>query len=143
MKGCCIYLNLKINIDNGNKSTKNRILKRKTLMQKIGTHLYVSHAKAQKNLNIPLFFGLLTIMNSLIRYGLYFVVGFSVLAFGAAEEVSRLRKATSCQGGQRSGKNRGRRSGVTLVKYAKLNPFGCSCGAIPPGKLRSSLACPS
>ena len=42
-------------------------------------------AKAQKNLNIPLFFGLLTIMNSLIKYGLYFVVAFSVLAFGAAE----------------------------------------------------------
>ena len=43
-------------------------------------------AKAQKNLNIPLFFGLLTIMNSLIKYGLYFVVVFSALAFGAAED---------------------------------------------------------
>jgi|LGVF01.2.fsa_nt_gb hypothetical protein len=44
-------------------------------------------AKAQKNLNTHLFFGLLTItiMNSLIKYGLYFVVAFSVLAFGAAE----------------------------------------------------------
>lgn len=44
-----------------------------------------NRAKAQKNLNTHLFFGLLTIMNSLIKYGLYFVVAFSVLVFGAAE----------------------------------------------------------
>ena len=45
-----------------------------------------NRAKAQKNLNTHLFFGLLTIMNSLIKYGLYFVVAFSVLVFGAAED---------------------------------------------------------
>ena len=45
-----------------------------------------NRAKAQKNLNTHLFFGLLTTMNSLIKYGLYFVVAFSVLVFGAAED---------------------------------------------------------
>ena len=31
MKGHCIYLSLNANIDNGNKSTKNRILRRETI----------------------------------------------------------------------------------------------------------------
>ena len=56
-------------------------------------------AKAQKNLNTHLFFGLLTIMNSLIKCGLYFVVAFSVLAFGAAED-GKGQRSRQKDGGQ-------------------------------------------
>jgi hypothetical protein len=52
----------------------------------IGDEWMTQRHKKNQNLNTPMFFGLLTIMNRLIKCGLYFVVAFSVLAFGAAED---------------------------------------------------------
>ena len=83
-----------------------------------------------------MFFGLLAIMNSLIKYGFYFVVAFSVLAFGAAEDGKGQKSEVR---GRRTGRDRshpstqsyavprrtevGGREGTEVIRLRKATPW--------------------